>query len=98
MILPIAFRLGGVARGAALAASALIVSDLCLRLVRGLAALQPPERRGPVRRALVPRVLEAAGRIAFAALAAGGVWVGLIGRWPAAAVLALAAAVWLLME
>jgi diguanylate cyclase (GGDEF)-like protein len=93
MILPVAFRLGGVARGAALAASALIVSDLCLRLIRGLAALQPPERR-----ALVPRVLEDAGRTAFAALASGAVWAWLIGRWPPVAVLATAAAVWLLVE
>ncbi|HEV7504021.1 MAG TPA: diguanylate cyclase [Thermoanaerobaculia bacterium] len=93
MILPVAFRLGGVARGAALAASALIVSDLCLRLIRGLAALQPPERR-----ALVPRVLEDSGRTAFAALASGAVWAWLIGRWPTAAVLAVAAAVWLLVE
>ncbi|HEX3553508.1 MAG TPA: diguanylate cyclase [Thermoanaerobaculia bacterium] len=93
MVLPVAFRLGGAARGAALAASALIVSDLCLRLIRSLASLQPPERR-----ALLPRVLEDAGRTAFAALAAGAVWTWLLGRWSPVAILAAAAAVWLLME
>ncbi|MBW8877334.1 MAG: diguanylate cyclase [Acidobacteria bacterium] len=93
MVLPVAFRLGGAARGAALAAGALIVSDLCLRLIRSLAALQPPERR-----ALLPRVLEDAGRTAFAALAAGAVWTWLLGRWSPVAVLATAAAVWFLME
>ena len=53
MVLPLAFRLGGAARASLLAASALVISDLALRLIRRLASLQPPQRR-----ALLPRLLE----------------------------------------
>jgi diguanylate cyclase (GGDEF)-like protein len=93
MILPLAFRLGGAARGALLAASALVISDLVLRLIRRLAALQPPERR-----ALFPRLLEDAGRATLAALAAGAVWAWLDGRWSPVAVLTAAAGAYFLVE
>ncbi|HEX4965689.1 MAG TPA: diguanylate cyclase [Thermoanaerobaculia bacterium] len=93
MVVPVAFRLGGAARGAALAAAALVVSDLCLRLIRGLAALQPPERRG-----LLPRILEEAGRTALVAVAAGAVWAALSGRWSPLAALSATAGIWLLLE
>src|SRR4051794_15721176 len=93
MILPLAFRLGGAARGALLAASALVISDLILRLIRRLAALQPPERR-----ALFPRFLEDAGRAALATLAAGAVWAWLDGRWSPVAVLTAAAGAYFLVE
>ncbi|MEA2599640.1 MAG: two-component system, cell cycle response regulator [Acidobacteriota bacterium] len=93
MILPLAFRLGGAARSALLAASALVISDLALRLIRGLAVLQPPERR-----ALFPRLLEDAGRAALSTLAAGTVWAWLDGRWSPVAVLTAAAGAYFLVE
>jgi diguanylate cyclase (GGDEF)-like protein len=91
MILPAAFRLSGAAPAAALAASVLLIAELALRVVHRLANLQPAERRG-----FLPRSLESTGRAALAALASGGVWVGLMDRWsPAPLLLASAAAYFL---
>jgi diguanylate cyclase (GGDEF)-like protein len=92
MILPVAFRLSGVAPAAAMAAGLLFAVELALRIVHRLAALQPLERRG-----FLLRSLESAGRAVLATLAAGGTWLGLAGRWSPAPALATAAAVYLLL-
>jgi diguanylate cyclase (GGDEF)-like protein len=92
MILPAAFQLSGAAPAAALAAGLLLVVELSLRVVHRLAALPLQERRG-----FLPRSLESAGRAVFATLAAGGVWVGLAGRWSAVPVLLVAALAYLLV-
>jgi diguanylate cyclase (GGDEF)-like protein len=91
-VLPMALMAAGAAPAALLAAAALLISELALRLVRRLAAVQPPERRN-----LLPRALEGTGRAALATLAAGGVWVWLEEDWKAGFVLALAAAAYLLL-
>ncbi|HEV2852482.1 MAG TPA: GGDEF domain-containing protein [Thermoanaerobaculia bacterium] len=92
MVLPAAFRLSGAAPGAALAAAVFLVSEMALRVIRRIGAFQPPERRS-----FFPRVLEVTGRSALAALGAGGVWIGLVGRWHPVAVLAAAATVYFLL-
>ena len=92
MVLPAAFRLSGAAPAATLAAGVLLSAELTLRIVHRLAALQPAERRG-----FLPRSLESTGRVALASLAAGGVWVGLNGRWSPAAVLVAAASAYFLL-
>jgi diguanylate cyclase (GGDEF)-like protein len=92
MILPAAFQLSGAAPAAALAVVLLLVVELALRVVNRLAALQPQERRG-----FLPRSLESGGRAVLATLAAGGVWVGLAGRWSAVPTLLAAAAAYLLV-
>jgi diguanylate cyclase (GGDEF)-like protein len=92
MILPAAFRLSGAAPAAALAAGLLLVVELSLRIVHRLAALHPQERRG-----FLPRALESTGRALLAALAAGGAWAGLAGRWSPVPALLAAAAAYLLL-
>jgi diguanylate cyclase (GGDEF)-like protein len=67
-VLPTALLLGGAVPAAGLAASSLLVSDLCLRMVRRTAVYGRPDRRSLL------RTLESAGRAALATLAAGGVW------------------------
>ncbi len=92
MILPAAFRLSGAAPAAALAAGLLLVVELSLRIVNRLAALHPQERRG-----FLPRALESTGRAILAALAAGGAWAGLAGRWSPMPALLAAASAYLLL-
>ena len=92
LVLPAACRLSGVAPAAAMAAGLLLAVELSLRIVHRLAALQPAERRG-----FLPRSLESGGRAALATLGAGGVWMGLAGRWSPEPALAAAAAVYLLL-
>ncbi|MFL6195293.1 MAG: diguanylate cyclase [Thermoanaerobaculia bacterium] len=97
MVLPAAFQLAGAAPAASLAAGVFLVAELSLRMVRRLVAIQPPERRD-----LLPRALESTGRAVLAALAAGGAWTALAGRWsPVPALLVAAAAyfaVWIGLE
>ncbi len=92
MILPAAFRLSGAAPAALLGASVFLVAELCLRIVRRIWAVPPPERRD-----LLPRALEITGRAALASLGAGCAWVWLIDRWHPLAVLAAAAEAYFLL-
>ena len=92
MILPAALRLSGAAPAALLAASAVLIAELSLRIVRRIGAFPPPERRD-----LLPRILEITGRAALASLAAGCAWVWLLERWEAPAILAAAAEAYFLV-
>ena len=89
-ILPPALFLTGAAPAALLAGSALLVSELSLRLVRRFAALQPAERRG-----FFPRSFENTGRAILSTLAAGGVWTWLAAYWTPVPALATAAVAYL---
>jgi diguanylate cyclase (GGDEF)-like protein len=93
MILPLAFRLGGAAPAAMLAAAAFFTAELSLRLARQFAALQPPERRS-----LLPRALEETGQTALASLAAGCAWAWLLNRWSPLPVLTAAAEAYFLVR
>jgi diguanylate cyclase (GGDEF)-like protein len=92
MILPAALRLSGAAPAALLAASAVLIAELSLRIVRRVGAFPPAERRD-----LVPRILETTGRAALASLAAGCAWVWLLERWSPPAILAAAAEAYFLV-
>jgi diguanylate cyclase (GGDEF)-like protein len=92
LILPAAFRLSGAAPGAALAASAFLISELSLRIARRIGGFQPIERRG-----FLPRSLEVTGRTVLAGLSAGCAWAWLPIRWHPTAVLAVAAGAYLLL-
>ena len=92
MILPAAFRLSGAAPAAVLAASAFLIAEMALRIVRRIGAFQTTERRE-----LLPRTLEVAGRAALASLAAGCAWVWLLDRWHPVAILAAAAEAYFLV-
>ncbi len=75
--LPAALVQSSPVAAAALGGAAFLVADLFHRLVRVNAAVQLPERRRPL------RALESSGRVALAALAGGGLWVGLAAKRPA---------------
>ncbi len=92
MILPTAFRLSGAAPAAMLGASAFLIAELSLRIVRRIWTVPPPERRD-----LLPRALEITGRVALASLGAGCAWAWLIDRWHPLAVLAAAAEAYFLL-
>jgi diguanylate cyclase (GGDEF)-like protein len=86
--LPSALALSSAVSTASLGAAAFLLAELFHRLVRVNSAVQLPERRRPL------RSLESSGRVGLATLAAGGVWVGLAAKRPAAGLplLGLAAA------
>jgi len=90
LVLPAAFGLSGAAAAAALAAAAYLISELALRILRRVGDF-------PDRRAFFPRALEVAGRTVLAALAAGCAWVWLPSGWSVLAVLAIAAAAYVLL-
>jgi diguanylate cyclase (GGDEF)-like protein len=92
MILPAAFRLSGAVPAATLAASAFLVAELSLRVVRRIGDFQAAERRE-----LLPRALEITGCAALASLGAGCAWVWLLDRWHPLAVLAAAAEAYFLV-
>ncbi|HSK75667.1 MAG TPA: GGDEF domain-containing protein [Thermoanaerobaculia bacterium] len=89
-ILPPALFLTGAAPAALLAGSALLVSELSLRLVRRFAAREPAERRG-----FFPRSFENTGRAILSTLAAGGVWTWLAAYWTPVPALATATVAYL---
>jgi diguanylate cyclase (GGDEF)-like protein len=95
-VVPVGLLLAGAVPAAGLAASSVLISDLCLRLVRRTAVYGRPDRRSLL------RSMESAGRAVLAVLAAGGVWAWLHPRYglpltvSASAVLYLA--VWIGLE
>jgi diguanylate cyclase (GGDEF)-like protein len=88
-VLPVGLLLGGAVPAAGLAASSVLVSDLCLRLVRRTAVYGRPDRRSLL------RSLESAGRAVLATVAAGGVWAWLHPRHGLVLTVAAAAALYL---